>query len=645
LNFFEHQDQSRRQTRWLVFLFVLAVLAIIAVVDAVLLLGFGMTRAAESGLPLSADLVRSNGPLLAGGAAATAAVIGLASLARTVALRGGGGRVALALGGTRIDPDTRDPLKRRLIHVVEEIALASGIPVPEVYVLEQEAAINAFAAGYTSADAAVAVTRGTLEKLGRDELQGVIAHEFSHIFNGDMRLNIRLMGALFGILMLALIGRRILLHGRHFGRSRNSNGAAVLALALTLMLVGYIGLFFGRWIKASVSRQREFLADASAVQFTRNPDGIAGALKKIALYSEASYLNADTEEVGHMLFGLGRATHIFATHPPLLERIQRIEPGFRPEDLETLATRLRREVTREAEQAAREEAARGAAAGPFDAGRIIDSIGQPDADLLLIGSILAAGLQRPVRDAARSPELAPEVLIYSLLHEDPESRERQLLAVAEVMGGDIESRVQRLAGLAGVPAPEQRLPLMELALPGLRRHPPDKVRALLVAVDRVVRVDQRIEVFEYLMVRMIKQYLWESANPHRVRPVGRKSLARLRSEATAVIAIMARHGSPGDAGAARRAFVAGVTAAFGSADVEVPQVGDWAETLDSSLEHLDELAAGDKRDLVNALIATVTADGRLAPAELELMRAVCVALHVPIPALTARRAGGEGDLL
>ena len=565
-------------------------------------------------------------------------MIGLASLGKTLALRGGGGKVALELGGSLVDPDTRDPLKRRLVNVVEEIALASGVPVPEVYVLEQESGINAFAAGYSPADAAIAVTRGTLEKLSRAELQGVIAHEFSHVFNGDMRLNIRLMGALFGILLLAIIGRRVLVHSHFMGRSRDRNGAAILALAVTLMLVGYIGLFFGRWIKAAVSRQREYLADASAVQFTRDPDGIAGALKKIAVYSDASYLQADTEEVGHMLFGQGRAAHIFATHPPLAERIARIEPGFQASDLDRFRAELERDRIREAraeQRAAQREPSR--RDGFLDADSLIDAIGNPDFNRLLLAAGLAASLPAAVNRAAHDLEEAPAVLAYSLLHGETASQEAQLLAIAETMGADLEEKVRNLAQAAGVPAPEQRLPLLEMALPGLRRHPPATVQNLLLAVDRMVRVDGEIEVFEYLMVRTIRQYLWESTNPHTVRVSGRKILNKLEKEVRNVIAIIASHGHPDDPQAAARAYRDGMAEAFGASTGEMPRTGDWIATMDHALDRLDNLSSADKQRLVRALVTTVAADDRLAPGELELMRVVCGALHVPIPALVSRR--------
>ena len=228
-------------------------------------------------------------------------IIGVASLYRISSLGSGGSAVAMQMGGMPVPEDTADPQLRRLRNVVEEMSIASGVPVPAVFVMEQEPAINAFAAGYSPSDAAVAVTRGTLDKLNRDELQGVIAHEYSHILNGDMRLNIRLMGVLFGILALGLIGRKILMFG---GRSRERGAAAILVAALVAILIGYIGIFFGRMIKAGVSRSREVLADASAVQFTRQTQGIAGALKKIAGVQEGSRFEQRADHlVGHSLGG------------------------------------------------------------------------------------------------------------------------------------------------------------------------------------------------------------------------------------------------------------------------------------------------------------------------------------------------------
>jgi Zn-dependent protease with chaperone function len=638
LNFFEHQDRARRQSRWLFVLFSLAVLAIVAAVDLILLLALGLAgQETAAAVQPSPSLFAVNLPLLAGGAVATLGVIGIASLFRTVGLRSGGGQVARQLGGTLVESDTRDFRRRRLRNVVEEIALASGVPVPEIYVLEQESGINAFAAGYTPSDAAVAVTRGALEKLDRDELQGVIAHEFSHILNGDMRINIRLMGILFGILLLALIGRRVLIHAR-IGRS-GKNGAAVVLIAAGVMAVGYLGLFFGRWIKAAVSRQREYLADASAVQFTRDPGGIGGALKKIAVYSSGSWLNADTEEISHMLFGDGQRMLLFSTHPPLNERIRRIDPSFRPEELDRLAASIAREGVREAEAAEREkkaqerESARGAG-GLFDAGRMIEQIGNPDWQRMLMAAAVAASLPDNIRRAAHSTEWAPEALFYALLDADEDAREGQLLLIGRRMGEESETQVRALLQAGGLPRAEQRLPLLDVAFPALKRRPPDFVTQVLDTVKALIDADGRVNVFEYLLARVISQYLWESQNPGAVRASGGKTLASCREDARAVMAVLARHGHD-DQAAAQAAFSAGCDVLGADSGGSVPAPESWVATLDAALPRLDRLKPADKGILVQALAAVVTHDGRMAPAELELLRAACALIHVPLPLLSA----------
>jgi Zn-dependent protease with chaperone function len=639
VNFFEHQDRARRQSRRLIAVFILAVLAMVVAIDAILLLVVGVTGGEPGAAPLPlAAMLNANLPLLGAGAIGTTGVVGLASLFRIASLRSGGGQVARQLGGSLVDSDTRDFKRSRLRNVVEEIALASGVPVPEIYVLEQESGINAFAAGYTPADAAVAVTRGALEKLDRDELQGVIAHEFSHVLNGDMRLNIRLMGTLFGILLLALIGRRVLMHAR-FGRN-SKNGAAVLLIAAGLMVAGYVGLFFGRWIKAAVSRQREYLADASAVQFTRDPGGIGDALKKIAVYSDGSFLKADTEEISHMLFGDGQRMMLFSTHPPLHERIRRIDPGFRPEELEAMEASILRERARdreEAEQSAKRDLAldqQRMAGGIFDAGRLVEQIGNPDWQRMLMAAAVAAALPGNIRRAAHSTEWAPEVLFFALLDSDEQLRERQLLAVAQRMGAESEAQVRALLQSGGPPRAEQRLPLLDVAFPALKRRPPEFVTQVLDTVKAVIDTDGRVDVFEFLLARVISQHLWESQNPGAVRASGSKTLAACRDDCLAVMAVLARHGhgdGHGDGATAEAAFRAGCEVLGVDPGEGMTEPANWVAALDSALPRLDRLQPADKEVLVRALATVVTHDGRMVAAELELLRAACALIHVPLP--------------
>jgi len=266
-------------------------------------------------------------------------VILIASAVRLRHLNDGGGAIAARMGGREIDFSPSKPDEQRLRNVVEEMAIASTVPVPRIFVLDDEASINAFAAGSDTDDCAIAVSAGALQHLDRDELQGVVAHEFSHILNGDMRLNVRLMALLFGLFAVTVAGRVLF----HIGRaSRSSRASLPIFLAgAALLLVGSIGLLAGRVIQAAISRSRERLADASAVQFTRQQRGLADALKKIAAHPRGARLqNPHAGEVAHMLFGDGISrTHWLSTHPPLLERIQALEPGFGPARLQAFVQR------------------------------------------------------------------------------------------------------------------------------------------------------------------------------------------------------------------------------------------------------------------------------------------------------------------
>lgn len=633
MNFFQHQAQAKRQTRWLVVLFILAVLAIVIAVDLVLMVVFGMSNQ-ESGAAglFTAEAVASNAPALIGGSVGTAGVIGLASLFKTASLRDGGGKVARDLGGTLVNSDTRDPLRRRLRNVVEEIALASGVPVPEIYVLEQEAGINAFAAGFSPSDAAIAVTRGTLEKLNRDELQGVIAHEFSHVFNGDMRLNIKLMGVLFGILILALAGRKVLHSAHYVGRGKNNNGGAIIFVALALMIIGYIGLFFGRWIKSAVSRQREYLADASAVQFTRHPEGISGALKKIAVYSEGSHLDADAEEISHMLFGEARAASMLATHPPLLDRIRRIQPDFQEEELKVIGDRMRRERKREVEKEKRAAAAEEKRA-PFDPRNIIDQIGNPDWDKLMMAAALAASIPEEIQSAAHSAEWAPEVLFLLLLDPDKQIREEQLLIIAREMGPDSERQVSNLLHHMPEVGADQRLALMEIVFPALKRRPPQYLTELMKTVQLLIKADGKVDLFEYVLAKLVQVYLWDAMNPRRAESSGSKSLSSRQKEIVQLFALLSHHGHSNPT-AARAAFEHGLLA-LKIQSTEMPVIGDdWQDVMDRALQRLDELKPSAKEKLVTALLATITHDEQVTVEESELLRAVCASIHAPLPILS-----------
>ena len=654
MNFFEHQERARKQSRWIIFAFIGVTLLIVMAVNVIVMLVFSMQGPIASGAGhISQGALGSitdpntwlaNYQLLLGSSAVTGSVVGLSSLGKIASLRSGGGKVARDMGATLVTPDTRDPLRRRLYNVVEEISLASGAPVPEVYVMENEPGINAFAAGYTPADAAVAVTQGTLEKLSRSELQGVIAHEFSHIFNGDMRINIRMMGVIFGIMVIAILGRKFLHSTRYrISSSRNNNATAIIAIGAALMAIGYIGLFFARWMKSALSRQREYLADASAVQFTRDPSGISGALKKIAAYDHSSYLRHDSEEVSHMLFGTGFRSLMFATHPPLDKRIERIERRYDPAEIADLAKKLRAQEHREHVQAsiAEEEQqkkleAKSKRGGIFNVEDMLDNIGNPDFERITAAAVLAASLPSGLSSSAHSLEWAPEVLFYCLLDEDNELRDMQLMAVVEEMGDISERKLQHLITTHGVVKPDHRLPLLEICFPTLKRRPISDIEKILRTIDRLAAADNRIDSFEFLLSRLVKKYMVEATVPSRTSLHGSNKLSSCVHELTTVISAVAAHGQNSQTAAglqaAQKAFRAGMEVA-NIHHTNLSFTDQWQNEMDKALNKLDRLRAKDKSTVVAALARTVLDDGDVVTAEHEMLRVICALINVPLPIL------------
>lgn len=635
MNFFEHQAQARRNSARLVLLFVLAVTAIVALVDVLVWLGSGSVR------------------MVLWSSVLTLAVIGLASLYRIRSLRAGGEVVAVQLGGTEVAADTRDPSLRRLRNVVEEIAIASGVPMPRLYVLEQDAGINAFAAGYSPADATIAVTRGALQRLNRDELQGVIAHEFSHILNGDMRLNIRLMGVLFGILMLSVIGKRVLMHTGGGSRVRLGRiGAPVLVLllmALAAIVIGSIGVFFGRLIKAAVSRQREILADASAVQFTRQTQGLAGALKKIGGLDDGSHLadRAGAEEVSHMLFGEGlRLSPWFATHPPLVERIQRLEPWFRAEQLQT----LRGGWYSAPPDGLAEDRALGLAghdalsvdallpgasqAVRVDPAQVAAQVGTPADDDYQQAVHLAGSLPPPLRALAGDRGSAQPLLLAMLLDADASVAAQQREAVRRALGEPMASSVHSLAtGPLRELHAALRLPLAALAFPTLRSLPRPQLDAFMRCIDALTHADGRISLFEYCLSRLLLVQVQAALDPSRHLHFGRRKTTSVQKEFATLLAVVARAGNPGDEGAARRAYLAGLQRILPQDHLPYAPPADGVLALDAVWAPLDSMDPLAKQLLVEAVTATVSHNQRVNVAEAELLRTICATLHCPLPAM------------
>jgi Zn-dependent protease with chaperone function len=626
MNFFEHQTRARAQSRNLLVLFAFAVIAIVAAIDFTVLIVVGSGQRGGAP-PVGAVLLWTSILVLT--------TIALASLFRTASLSAGGAAVARSLGATLVSPDTNNPKHRRLRNVVEEMAIASGVPVPQIFVLEQEPAINAFAAGYSPSDAAVTVTRGALDKLTRDELQGVIGHEFSHILNGDMRLNIRMMGLLFGILVLSLIGREVL-NWAPRSRDRDSRGGGIVVIAFALMVFGAIGVFFGRLIKASLSRQREFLADASAVQFTRQTNGLAGALKKAAGVTAGTRLqNVNGEEVSHMLFGDGVGySALFATHPPLAERIRRLDPSFNPKQLMELGARWNAPDYRpEDEESPMKSEFAPTAAVSVTPAALLTRVANPSEDDHAAARELHRGLPPRWLAAAHDEGGALDTVFALLVPDEPsELRVRQLEKIATDWGATHRAGVETLLATKSELYPVQRMPLLAVVLPTLRRRPREHLLRFMATVSELIRADGRIDVFEYCLGRLLHDQLGDVLAPARARPAGTRRLDACRDEVVCLFAVLADKGADGSE-AARCAFLTGIGGLFPRDAIQYASPENWTTALDAALDVLDELQPAGKLLLIEGLLKVLSADGRITLAEAELLRVICGALHCPLPPL------------
>ena len=634
-DFFQQQDVARRSTLRLVVLFGLAVLAIMASIELLLAASMGyLGRDPESG---AVDwTVVSDPRLLLVAIVGTLVVVGGGSLYKIAQLRSGGRVVAEELGGRLVNADTSDPVERRLLNVVEEMAIASGTSTPPVYLMDQEAGINAFAAGLTPEDAVIGVTRGTASTLDRDELQGVIAHEFSHILNGDMRLNIRLIGLLHGILVIGMIGYFVLRMSFYTGGGRSRDGKSalpIIALGAGLAAIGFAGTFFGNLIKAAVSRQREFLADASAVQFTRQPEGIAGALKKIGGFVTGSQVkNPNAPEASHMFFG--RATSgfnaMFSTHPPLGERIKRIDPSWDGEFPELPAGEVGVTAAAAVPGAAGFAGAEaGIAAGP-DVADAVSQVGQPTPAHIEYAAELVDRLPEPVVAAAHEPYGARAVVYALLLDRNPGPRQLQLDHLEAAADRGVYEETVRLAPHVEQLDPRMRLPLLEISLPALRALTSSQYDLFLHNLVELVEADEVIDLFEWSLYRILLRDLeGHFGRPGRAR-VRHHSAGAVQAQVAMLISVLAYVGHR-DRQAAEHAFAqAWRVLSLPRARLLRHEECGFAE-LDAALVHLDQGAPQVKKLVLEAAVACITADRQVTVEEAELLRAVSAQMSCPMP--------------
>ena len=659
MDFFQQQAKAHRKTKWLVVYFALAVAGMIAAIYIAALLIFSGIQRHED----RHDYGQEQPPftvwdpqIFFGVSLATLAVIGIGSLYRISALSAGGSAVSEMMGARLVNPNTSAPDERRLLNVVEEMAIASGVPVPQVYVMDDEQGINAFAAGHQPGDATITVTHGCMKLLSRDELQGVIGHEFSHILNGDMRLNLRLMGLIFGILCLAVIGRVLLQTARGGGSGRGRGQNPLPLLGLVLLLIGWIGVFFGRLIQAAVSRQREFLADASSVQFTRNPGGITGALKKIGGLGETGsrISHAHAEELSHMFFGNGVSEPfigLLETHPPLAQRIRVFEPNFdgqfpyirydgRDQPPEETSTSKRAAVPNlfGTVLGGAILASGGAEKPPvIRSHSVLPNFGNPTPLQLKYAEQLRDSLPDSIQAAAHEP-LDAIALIYAILLSDAEPmRTTQLVELAKRVDPAIQKKAAALYPDVSKAALQAHLPMISLALGTLRQLNADQFTQFSQTLQWLAQSDGKVELFEYVIQKIILHHLAPQFGQAPPAVVQFYSMKPLVPDCAVLLSALANVGSSDDA-EIQKAFVTGMPYLRAPDETDLvllPRAQSGVNQIDAALNRLTQASPLIKKNLLEACIHTIGADGVMTESEAELLRAIADTLDCPMPPFVA----------
>lgn len=626
MDFFEQQDQARQKTLKLLLLLGIAVVIIIILTTMIISIGIWGAQAWNNAGKADALLGHFNWPLLLKTAVVVIAVIAGIVLYKHFQMAHGGYTIADRLGAKPVYPDTDDADERQLLNVVEEMALAAGLPVPPVYVLD-ETTINAFAAGYSDNDAVIGITRGALQRLTRDQLQGVIAHEFSHILHGDMRLNLNLITLLSGIIFIGQAGRSLV---GTFGRirgSKNLKGGAFIAtgLGVSLTLIGAIGTFFAKLIRAAVCRQREFLADACAVQYTRNPDGIAGALKVIGSGVGTGVRSHLAEEFSHLFFGdviYFRSLAAFATHPPLEERIRRIDRFWDGSYLPGKPLKAKPALTTEHRP------------GLDHLPDSLKSIGMLDAAMMTVALNLIEAMPSALHEATQHPASAHALMLALRLDSNPAIQQQQLAYLSDQP--DKIREIRRLKPLTDKLHPAEVLPLIEIAVPALKRQSAQQYEQLMWLMMQFIMADKVSDYREWLHYRLLGHYLdpqFSRPSTNRRQRRNYHGLYQVDRACSAILSLLANVSHDDEEGR-DRAFNHGLA----TLNIKVTRRLDQ-DTLDlrlvnQSLMALERLVPLLKQQFLAACANCIAYNSEITVMAWDLLRLVSACLGCPMPLVT-----------
>lgn len=642
MNFFEHQDRAKRKTKQLILLLAAAVISLVVITTmlfAVVLYLSGTSTAQHEQPPGSFW----NGVLHALSpdtflwiALGVTSVVLLGSLFRFMQLGSGGRAVAEAMGGQLLMGGSTDLDERKILNVVEEMAIASGTAVPPVYLIEDNA-INAFAAGYHPQDAVIGITRGCIQQLTRDELQGVVAHEFSHIFHGDMRINMRLIALLYGILVIGLIGEFLIRISNNRGVVRSSKDKSpigILALGVGLLVIGYTGTFFGNIIKAAVSRQREFLADASAVQFTRNPDGIGGALKKIGGSTQGSHLHSEqAAEFSHMYFSQGVELffNMMATHPPLEDRIKRIQPNWDGDFNFTQRDTNNTAPIKDTYKGSKTSAV-SALAGftptilpAIDIETTLNQIAQPTAAQINYAQDCLHTISASLKNATQTAYSARAVVFGLLLDRHLDQRNQQLALLSEYISPEELQNLNLIIHEAAQAKTHLRLPLIELCIVSLKQLSAGQYTAFMQCLHVLISADQKISLMEWAIYRIVLHNTQPAARAKRSHPI-----KDFHHQCQLLLSLLAYAGARTEADA-NNAFVQASAALPFANFTLLARAKINLSDMDAALELLNQIKPLQKPQLLKAMSLCVLHDGKINIAEAELFRALADSLDCPIP--------------
>lgn len=640
MDFFTHQDQARKRTKQLVLLFLLSVVAIIILTNVLLAAVFyGSDYAsAQKTSDVSSLIDYFSATNFLYSALGITSFILIAALYKWIQLKGGGHQIAESLGGRLVNIDTDDFYQKRLLNIVEEMALASSMPVPSVYLLDNEIGINAFAAGYQSSDAVIGITKGALEKLSRKQLQGVVGHEFSHILNGDMRLNIRLIAILHGILCISLLGRFALDAGGHSRlhssrrSSYNKDSAGFIIFGIGLVVIGYVGVFFGNIIKAAVSRQREYLADASAVQFTRDPSAVADALKVIGYSGIGSAIgHSKRDEMSHLFFGsaLFHNLKMFATHPPLDDRIGRIDKHW---DGEYIQPQTRQQAETESPQ-------------------FVD--GRKEVFMTGLAAAAAASINFPGRTGDAKQEIheseqqklakfqlqdgvhqtySAQAIIYATLLADINSlvHEQQLELIRQHHDDATLTEVRKWYKILATSENRHPLTLTETCIPTLKSFSEKQYAVFVKVLSALVKADGKIDIYEWCLYRLIVQYL--SPQFKSVKPIKMKygKINSVKPALACVLSFVAQHGH--DSLEEAQASFSAACDAVELHDLQLQAKTHSFKEFNEAIKQLTAAYPHVKGRVLKALATCVKHMGTQ-PIERDLVMTIAALLETPVPEL------------